>query len=62
VFSGVVVCIIDFASIVVENMSESCTKFATVTGARALVRIEYCLAGLSVEVVAALGATSDEIA
>jgi len=40
VFSGVVVCIIDFASIMVEKMSESCTKFATVTGALALVRIE----------------------
>lgn len=40
VFSGVVVCTIDLASIVVEKISESGTRFATVTGALALVRME----------------------
>lgn len=40
VFSGVVVCIIDFASMVVEKTSASGTRFATVTGALALVRME----------------------
>lgn len=40
VFSGVVVCMMDFASTVVEKMSTSDTRLATVTGGLALVRME----------------------